>query len=553
MEIFFNILIMMLVVSVSGMAQRFIHYQMPLPLLQIAAGTIMACPTFGLHIDFDSELFLIFLVPPLLFVDAWKIPASEFMQHRREIIGLAFALVIVTIVGIGYLIYWIIPGINLISAFCLASVLSPTDAVALTSLVGEGRIPKKIMAILQGEALMNDASSLVALKFTVAMAVGEMQFSLSDSMWELIKVFLGGVIAGITITLLYGKTMHFMSRWSYDDPVTQIIFLLLLPFATSLVAENAELSGILAAVAAGMTVSRSGMLRHAPLPLRLRAHNVWMMLESLFNGTVFVLLGLQLPRIIKFFMIQIQTASNNSKMKFWMPFLYVVLVYMALVIVRLIWLLTMRYISRCFLTKNPLEFVKYTWRDLFIASFAGVRGAITLAGVLSIPTFIHFNEEFPARNELIFLASGVILFSLLIGMIILPFLLRGVSLRDKFNLNREIQQARSLMASVAIKSLYKMEERLTYDTTKENIDTELVQEASSRVIGYMRRRLLDDEGKTNIEQVLFVDDLERRFRLTGIRAERGEVFHLRATKQISDETMHKLLYELDLQEELLKE
>ncbi|MEI4269968.1 MAG: Na+/H+ antiporter, partial [Candidatus Dasytiphilus stammeri] len=182
-----------------------------------------------------------------------------------------------------------------------------------------------------------------------------------------------------------------------------------------------------------------------------------------------------------------------------------------------------------------------------------VRGAITLAGVLSIPTFIHFNEEFPARNELIFLASGVILFSLLIGMIILPFLLRGVSLRDKFNLNREIQEARSLMASVAINSLYKMEERLTYDTTKENIDTELVQEASSRVIGYMRRRLLDDEGKTNIEQVLFVDDLERRFRLTGIRAERGEVFHLRATKQISDETMHKLLYELDLQEELLKE
>ena len=150
MEIFFTILIMTLVVSLSGVVTRVMPFQIPLPLMQIAIGALLAWPTFGLHVEFDPELFLVLFIPPLLFADGWKTPTREFLEHGREIFGLALALVVVTVVGIGFLIYWVVPGIPLIPAFALAAVLSPTDAVALSGIVGEGRIPKKIMGILQG-------------------------------------------------------------------------------------------------------------------------------------------------------------------------------------------------------------------------------------------------------------------------------------------------------------------------------------------------------------------------------------------------------------------
>ncbi len=146
MEIFFTILIMTLVVSLSGVFTRVLPFQLPLPLMQIAVGALLAWPTFGLHVEFDPELFLVLFIPPLLFADGWKTPTREFLEHGREIFGLALALIPVTVVGIGFLIYWLVPGIPLIPAFALAAVLSPTDAVALSGIVGEGRIPKKSWA-----------------------------------------------------------------------------------------------------------------------------------------------------------------------------------------------------------------------------------------------------------------------------------------------------------------------------------------------------------------------------------------------------------------------
>ncbi|MCU5772579.1 Na+/H+ antiporter [Erwiniaceae bacterium BAC15a-03b] len=546
MEIFFTILIMTLVVSLSGVAARIIPFQIPLPLVQIAAGAMLAWPTFGLHVDFDPELFLVLFIPPLLFADGWKTPTSEFIHHGREILGLALVLVLITVVGIGYLIYWMVPGIPLIPAFALAAVLSPTDAVALSGIVGEGRIPKKIMSILQGEALMNDASGLVSLKFAVAVAMGTMVFTVGGASVEFVKVAIGGLLAGVAVCWLFGKSLRLFSRLTGDDPATQTVLLLLLPFASYLIAEHLGVSGILAAVAAGMTITRSGIMRQAPLAMRLRANSVWQMLEFVFNGMVFLMLGLQLPGILE---TSVAQANADPNVQLWMLFTDIVLIYAALMIVRFGWLLIMQRLSRRFLKKRPMEFGNYSTRELLIASFAGVRGAITLAGVLSIPLLLTNGEEFPARYELIFLATGVILFSLFVGVILLPILLRGVEGIDKSVHRHEMQNARAAMAGVAIESLHKMEERLAVDT-EENIDTELLKEVSARVVGNMRRRI---DGKEDMERALFAENLERRFRLTALRAERGEVYHLRATQQISNETMMKLLHDLDLLEALLVE
>ncbi|MGE9551328.1 Na+/H+ antiporter [Erwinia amylovora] len=546
MEIFFTILILTLMVSLSGVAARIIPFQIPLPLVQIVLGALLAWPTFGLHVDFDPELFLVLFIPPLLFADGWKTPTSEFLHHGREIIGLALVLVLITVVGIGYLIYWLVPGIPLLPAFALAAVLSPTDAVALSGIVGEGRIPKKIMSILQGEALMNDASGLVSLKFAVAVAMGTMVFTVSGASLEFVKVAVGGLLAGIAICWLYGKSLRLFSRWSGDDPATQTVLLLLLPFASYLIAEHIGVSGILAAVAAGMTITRSGIIRQAPLAMRLRANSVWQMLEFVFNGMVFLMLGLQLPDILQ---ISVTQADADPNVDLWMLVLSVVLVYVALMVVRFAWLWTMRLISKRLLRKNPMEFTSYSLRELLIASFAGVRGAITLAGVLSIPLFLTNGDAFPARYELVFIATGVILFSLLVGVLLLPLLLRGVEGMDKTAHRHEMQMARAVMAGTAIESLHKMAERLTADT-EENIDPELVKEVSSRVIGNMRRRV---DGKDDLERALYAENLERRFRLTALRAERGELYHLRATQKISNETMQKMLHDLDLLETLLIE
>ncbi|MDF3007858.1 MAG: sodium:proton antiporter, partial [Enterobacter kobei] len=440
MEIFFTILIMTLVVSLSGVVTRVLPFQIPLPLMQIAIGAMLALPTFGLHVEFDPELFLVLFIPPLLFADGWKTPTREFLEHGREIFGLALALVLVTVVGIGYLIYWVVPGIPLIPAFALAAVLSPTDAVALSGIVGEGRIPKKIMGILQGEALMNDASGLVALKFAVAVAMGTMVFTVGGATVEFFKVAIGGLLAGFVVSWLYGRSLRFLSRWGGDEPATQIVLLFLLPFASYLIAEHIGVSGILAAVAAGMTITRSGVMRSAPLAMRLRANSTWSMLEFVFNGMVFLLLGLQLPGIME---SSLAAAEVDPNVETWMLFTDIVLIYAALMVVRFGWLWTMQKFSQRFLTKKPMEFGMWTTRELLISTFAGVRGAITLAGVLSIPLLLPGGEHFPARYELVFLAAGVILFSLFVAVVVLPLLLQHMEIADHAQQAKEERLARA--------------------------------------------------------------------------------------------------------------
>ncbi|MGP1930535.1 MAG: Na+/H+ antiporter [Arsenophonus sp. ET-YP4-MAG3] len=544
MEIFFTILFLILAASISGVIIKVIPFYIPLPIMQIAIGALLAWPHFGLHVNFDPELFLVLLIPPLLFVDGWKTPTREFFQNWREIFILVLGLVLVTVVGIGYIIYWLLPSIPLIAAFALAAVLSPTDAVALSSIVGRDRIPKRMMNILVGEALMNDASGLVALKFAVSIAMGTMVFTVPGVTFEFFKVAIGGLLTGIIVTWIYSKSLRIMSRWSNDDSATQMILMLLLPFAAYLIAEHIGFSGILSAVSSGMTITKAGVIRNAPLAMRLRSDNVWSILEFVFNGLVFVMLGLQLPGILKNSVIQ---AELDPNIETWMLFITVFVIYTSLLFLRFSWLWLMKKFSRFLLKKQPLQFAFYTYRELWLASFSGIRGAITLAGVLSIPLFLSNGIPFPARYQLVFIAASVIMLSIFIGVLALPILLYNFKVCDKLTNINEIRTAKAAMAEVAIISINKMEERLSSDV-QESIDPEIISEIASRVTGYLRHRTI---GKDEIDHNLLIEDLERRFRLTALRAERAELYHLRATKEINNETMQTLLLDLDLMETLL--
>ncbi|MDU5909843.1 MAG: Na+/H+ antiporter, partial [Escherichia coli] len=209
----------------------------------------------------------------------------------------------------------------------------------------------------------------------------------------------------------------------------------------------------------------------------------------------------------------------------------------ALMLVRFGWLWTMKKFSNRFLKKKPMEFGSWTTREILIASFAGVRGAITLAGVLSIPLLLPDGNVFPARYELVFLAAGVILFSLFVGVVMLPILLQHIEVADHSQQLKEERIARAATAEVAIVAIQKMEERLAADT-EENIDNQLLRRA---------------DGRNDVESSVQEENLERRFRLAALRSERAELYHLRATREISNETLQKLLHDLDLLEALLIE
>lgn len=546
MEIFLTILILTLVVSLTSVLTRLSPVQIPLPLIQIAAGALLAQPIFGLHVEFNPELFLLLFIPPLLFAESSKIQPKELIKHSREIVSLALVLVLITIFGVGYVIHLLLPNVPLIAAFALAAVLSPTDAVALLGIVGKGRISKNIQEVLEGEALMNDASGLVALKFAVAVTMGTMEFSVHGATIAFFVVALGGIAVGIAVTWLYGKGLLLISRYAHDEPSIQIVLMLLLPFIVYLVAEHFGLSGILAAVAAGLTTSRIGVVHHAPIRLRIKAKSSWSMLEYVFNGMVFLILGLQLPGIISESLIR---AENDPLVDTGSLLLDVIWIYLALMVVRLGWLWLMRLYSRKRSGKHPMLFAGYKTRHMLLATFAGVRGAITLAGVLSIPLLLPDGTPFPGRYLLVFLATGVILFSLVCGIIILPLLLgKNVGIFSD-NRQKEEEAADLFMAKMAILSVQKTEQRLLRTST-ENLDNELIMETGARVIGYMRRSE-DDMSENDNSLHMQRAKLERTFNLAALNARRAAIYQMRARQEVSDETLAKIVSELDVLETLI--
>lgn len=546
MEILLTILILTLVVSLTSVLTRLSPVQIPLPLIQIAAGALLAQPIFGLHVEFNPELFLLLFIPPLLFAESSKIQPKELIKHSREIVSLALVLVLITIFGVGYVIHLLLPNVPLIAAFALAAVLSPTDAVALLGIVGKGRISKNIQEVLEGEALMNDASGLVALKFAVAVTMGTMEFSVHGATIAFFVVALGGIAVGIAVTWLYGKGLLLISRYAHDEPSIQIVLMLLLPFIVYLVAEHFGLSGILAAVATGLTTSRIGVVHHAPIRLRIKAKSSWSMLEYVFNGMVFLILGLQLPGIISESLIR---AENDPLVDTGSLLLDVIWIYLALMVVRLGWLWLMRLYSRKRPGKHPMLFAGYKTRHMLLATFAGVRGAITLAGVLSIPLLLPDGTPFPGRYLLVFLATGVILFSLVCGIIILPLLLgKNVGIFSD-NRQKEEEAADLFMAKMAILSVQKTEQRLLRTST-ENLDNELIMETGARVIGYMRRSE-DDMSENDNSLHMQRAKLERTFNLAALNARRAAIYQMRARQEVSDETLAKIVSELDVLETLI--
>ncbi|MBS4086776.1 Na+/H+ antiporter [Pseudomonas rustica] len=536
MQTAYTVLILLMLVSVSRLVGRVIP--LPLPLVQIAAGALLAWPTLGLHVALDPELFLFLFLPPLLFSDGWRMPKREFWHLRGPILTLAVGLVLFTVVGAGYFIHWLLPTIPLPVAFALAAVLSPTDAVAVSA-ISQNRLPTPLMHILQGEALMNDASGLVTFKFALAAAITGV-FSLTNASLTFVVVALGGLAVGVALSWLVGRLRSWMIARGWDDPATHVVFMLLLPFAAYVLAERLGVSGILSAVAAGMMQSWLDLLPRQT-STRLLNRSVWSLLEFAFNGLIFLLLGLQLPDIIK--------AVVSHEPTLWPTLLYrgldVVAIFLALVLLRFIWVQSIWRLSvllRRLRGKGELTQVP-TARSCWLLTVGGVRGAVTLAGVMSVPMLMG-SEAFPERDLLIFIAAGVILLSLISACIALPLLLRGIEKSPDDKRRQEVRDAWRKTAEAAIHSL-ETEELPPQDAAQAALAAEL----KARIMSEYRHQLDVFNDSAEAQAMAFqMDLLERRLRLKALRAQRLELYSLSRHHQIGDDVLREVLGELDLSE-----
>lgn len=541
------VLALLLCVAASAIVVRV--SRLPLPLTQIALGAAVSVPDVGLHVELEPHLFLLLFVPPLLFVDGWRMPKREFFQLRERILALAFGLVLVTVVAVGYLLHWMIPAMPLAVAFALAAVLSPTDAVAVSALAGGAGIPKRLAYILEGEALMNDASGLTAFKFAIA-AAATGAFSLAQASVAFVLVSVGGLLVGIAMGWGMALFQRWLSGWTRIQAQGVIVLTLLLPFAAYLLAEHVGTSGILAAVAAGMTLNLRSAAIETEAETRIANTHIWSMLQYVLTGVIFVLLGLQLPEIIG---KALHDEYHDDGLSGAVRLLgYAGATTAALIGVRLLWVWALLRITHIYARwRDGVRRRMPQLRLLLATGLAGVRGAITLAAVLSVPLALTDGTPFPERNLMIFIATAVILLSLAMAAIGLPLLLRGLDIGEDHEAHEEqVARLRACEAGIAAVAA---EARQMSGAAGAGSDVTPQLAAASQIIDTYQQRLSGLTGDENLRQTAAEQaSILLTLRLRALRAERAEILRMHRRDEINDVVFNQLIYEIDMRESAFK-
>lgn len=538
MHSIYVVLAMLLAVAASSYFVRILPFAIPLPLVQISLGAMVAA-VLGRGHELEPELFFLLFLPPLLFLDGWRIPKQGLFRDKNTIIELSFGLIIFTVIGAGFLIYWMIPAVPFSIAFALAAVISPTDPVAVTSIAKKAPIPKRMMHILEGESLLNDASGLVCFQFAVT-AVLTGNFSLTSASLMFLWVSCIGAGLGVGVTLVFGYLQSRIWRRFGEEPGAAILVNLLYPFAAYLLAEMIHASGILAAVAAGITMSYVELAGHAQGALRVQRWAVWDTVHFTFNGIIYVLLGEQLPRILEGAVRSVQEAGHLNP---WWLVVYVVAISASLAALRFVWVWVSLQLNIFRASRRGEHRTSPPWRIVFAMSLAGVRGAVTLAGVLTLPLFMPDGSPLPARQLTIFLAASVMLVSLVVASIALPTLLHGLELPEEGGDQQEEDLAQKASASAALEAVERLRQRLVDQAS----DADCYNAAANRVSQLYQRRLGTlDLVDTDATKAKAMEQALRQFRQVGLAAERDQIFKLARQRLISDELSRRLVRNLDL-------
>lgn len=517
MATFELILLLGIAVLISSIVDQFVP-KVSLPLIQIGLGVVIAFLAISpVTINIEPELFLILFIAPLLFSDALEANKKNLWENKGTILSFAIGLVIVITLCVGFAVNALIPSIPLAAAFALGAALGPTDAVAVQALKQEAQPKRREGAILQGEALVNDASGVVSFQFAIAAAVTGF-FSLLDATTSLLFSFIGGIVLGIILAALFLFISSKIRDLGLDNITFHVLFEVSMPFVVFLISELIGVSGILAVVACGIVWSLNNDKKVSPYRSRLNIalSSVWKVLGFALNGIVFVLLGMQLP-------MAMQSTWGDVYINNFVVIGYVLGITALIVVLRFLWALGMTCVARNPETGKRDKLTKNTIRNALITTVGGPKGAITLSIIFSIPFFLSDGSDFPQRSLIIFLASGVILCTLLLANFLLPVLAPKED--DEDEKTKELQVIKIEILRMVIERLITDSnddiDRETNDVIRSyNMRIASIRDASDleppsttklriQVIDYQADKLLEASNKNEVDYYLCFTYLRR--------------------------------------------
>jgi CPA1 family monovalent cation:H+ antiporter len=516
------ILICLVAVGLLALAARKIR--IPYPILLTVGGLVLALIPGVPAIHLEPQLVFDLFLPPLLYPAAVATTWRDFRANLRPILLLAIGLVLATMTATAYLFHWL-AGLPLAAGFVFGAIISPPDAVAALSVTQHIRVPRKIVVILEGESLANDATSFISFRFAVA-AVMTGSFSLGEASTRFLIVAAGGICVGLAIGWLATQVQRRL-----DDPPVQTMFSLLTPYVAYFAGERLHVSGILAVVITGMAYGW-----HAPRILRgrmrLQALPVWETVVFILNGVLFMLIGLQLPVVVR--SLPAGSMAQAAKLA--------VLVLAAIVLVRFAWIFGTSYLprllSRTFRHETPAP-----WQHTALIAWTGMRGADSLAGALAIPFALPNGQPFPGRGLILLLTFCVIFGTLILQGLSLSPLIRWLKVVDDRVSEKEERSAR-LKANEA--ALARLEELRSSSHIRPETVERLQSEYADRI-----RELRNDAPHEESGMRLFSADFEKLAR-EALQSERATVIQLRNEEQLDNQAFRRIQRDIDLAEARLQ-
>lgn len=520
----FILLLLLLFVAVFALLARKVGT--PYPIVMVIGGLLLSFVPAIPRVALDPNVIFLVVLPPLLYSSAWTTNWRDFRYNLVSILFLAFGLVGFTVLGVALVAPNILSGFDWRLGLALGAVVAPTDAIAATSIARRVGLPARIVEVLEGESLLNDATGLLALEFAIAIVVHRRTPTISGGVLTLIWL----IVAGVALGLAVGWIVNQIERRIDDGPI-EITLSILVPYAAYLAANAVHASGVLAVLACGLFLSRRSATFFSP-SVRIQIWSVWESLTFILNGLVFVLIGLQLPSILA----SIRGYSLSTLLLDGAAFSAF------LILLRLVWVFpgaTTAYLIRIKLFHQKEKLPGF--RQMFIVGWTGMRGVLSLAAALALPATLADGTPFPQRNLIVFLSFCVIVVTLVLQGVTLPPLIRALGLAGAAGPNCEELEARGIVIESAVSHLESARAR----------DSEASAAVYEDLVSHYRHRLENLRSCGQDPEKAPDHDRYIALSLEALRTERETAIRLRDEGRINDEVLRRIERELDLGESRL--
>lgn len=516
MNIFQTLVVLVFFATIlAGIAQK---VKVPYPIMLVMGGIVLGFIPNLQAISFDPNLILIIVLPPILYYAAFSISFREFRQNWREIFSLALGLVVMTTLIIGVIFKWLFPEFSWALAFAFGAIVSPPDAVAATTILKRFAINPRLLAILEGESLINDASALVLYKLAITVILSGM-FSFSEASIEFVKIVSGGTIIG----LISGFLLQSFSR-RYLEPVTGVLFSFTIPYITYIAAQFLEVSGVLSVVVSGLIGSHV-LAKHPSSLRRILGFAFWDIFAIFMNCFIFILIGLQLRGLI----------SKMMPKQIVLYIAYSFLITLALIVVRLIWVYSKSAIAyfKALASPKTVKLCPQILREATLIGWSGMRGIVSLTAALALPYTTPDGIAIEGRDEVIFITFIVILITLLLPSTTLAYLI-GFMKIDHHVGHREVHQARKRLAKVAKEHIHHLHKI-------NNIND---REFDFLITYFNSQRFIFEISNSHLKKMSNIESA----RLKVFQAQRNLLVEMWDKQEIDDKLFRELEHELDIEE-----